>query len=63
MKNKKICISVDEKLYKAFQEHYPHSMRQAIEELMRRSVRNENFLWNFIHGCSFFSDDFREVIK
>lgn len=53
MKNKKICISVDELLYTTFQRHYPHSLRQAVEELMRRSVRDDSFLWNFIHGCSF----------
>lgn len=56
MKNKKICISVDELLYTAFQERYPHSLRQAVEELMRRSVRDDSFLWNFIHG--FLSKDF-----
>lgn len=53
MKNKKICISVDELLYTAFQERYPHSLRQAVEELMRRSIRDDSFLWNFIHGCLF----------
>ena len=50
MQNKKICISVDEKLYTAFQERYPHSIRQGVEELMRRSIGDDSFLWSFIHG-------------
>ena len=64
MKTRKICISVDDKLYMSFQDRYPHSMRQAVEELMRRSIRDDDFLWNFIHGC-LFVDDLRcvEVIK
>lgn len=61
MKNRKICISVDDLLYSAFQNRYPHSLRQAVEELMRRSVRDDNFLWNFIHGC-LFVDDLRTVV-
>lgn len=61
MKVKKICISVDEKLYTAFQQRYPHSLRQASEELMRRSIRDDNFLWNFVHGC-LFVDDLRTII-
>ena len=61
MKTKKICISVDEKLYAAFQERYPYSMRQAVEELMRRAIGDDSFLWNFIHGC-LFVDDLRTVI-
>lgn len=60
MKSRKICISVDDRLYTAFQELYPHSMRQAVEELMRRSIRDDSFLWNFIHGC-LFVDDLRSV--
>lgn len=43
MKTRKICISVDQRLYTVFQELYPHSMRQAIEELMRRSIRDDSF--------------------
>lgn len=62
MKSRKICISVDDKLYTVFQERYPHSIRQAVEELMRRSVRSDDFLWNFIHGC-LFSDDVKTVSK
>lgn len=58
MNVKKICISVDDRLYAAFQMLYPHSLRQAVEELMRRSVRDDNFLWNFIHGC--LPTDFQE---
>lgn len=61
MKTKKICISVDEKLYESFQQLYPHSLRQGVEELIRRSIRDDNFLWNFIHG-SFIADDFRTFI-
>ena len=61
MKTKKICISVDDLLYTSFQERYPHSIRQAVEELMRRSIRDDSFLWNFIHGCLSF-DDLRTVI-
>lgn len=60
MKNRKICISVDDRLYTAFQERYPHSIRQSVEELMRRSIRDDSFLWNFIHGC-LFVDDLRTV--
>lgn len=60
MKTRKICISVDDLLYTSFQARYPHSMRQAVEELMRRSIRNDSFLWNFIHGC-LFVDDLRTV--
>ena len=62
MKTRKICISVDDRLYMAFQERYPHSMRQAVEELMRRSIRDDSFLWNFIHGC-LFVDDLRTVVS
>lgn len=61
MKTRKICISVDDVLYTAFQERYPRSMRQAVEELMRRSVRDDSFLWNFIHGC-LFVDDLRTAV-
>lgn len=61
MKNRKICISVDDRLYMAFQERFPHSIRQAVEELMRRSIRDDSFLWNFIHGC-LFVDDLRTVV-
>lgn len=61
MKSRKICISVDDLLYTAFQERYPHSLRQAVEELMRRSIRDDTFLWNFIHGC-LFVDDLRTVV-
>ena len=61
MKSKKICLSVDEKLYSAFRTLYPHSLRQAVEELMRRSVRDDSFLWNFINGC-LFVDDLRTVV-
>jgi len=61
MKTRKICISVDSKLYESFQELYPHSLRQSVEELMRRSIRDDNFLWNFIHGC-FFIDNTKAVI-
>ena len=61
MKTKKICITVDNKLYEAFRERYPHSLRQGTEELMRRSIRDDNFLWNFIHGC-LFADDLRTII-
>ena len=61
MKTRKICISVDDRLYMAFQERYRHSIRQAVEELMRRSIRDDSFLWNFIHGC-LFVDDLRTVI-
>ena len=56
MKVRKICISVDDRLYTSFQKLYPHSMRQATEELMRRSIRDDSFLWNFIHGCLFVDD-------
>lgn len=56
MKIRKICLSVDDRLYTSFQELYPHSMRQAVEELMRRSIRDDSFLWNFIHGCLFVDD-------
>ena len=61
MKTRKICISVDDRLYMAFQERYSHSLRQAVEELMRRSIRDDSFLWNFIHGC-LFVDDLRTVV-
>lgn len=60
MKTRKICISVDDRLYMVFHDRYPHSMRQAVEELMRRSVRDDSFLWNFIHGC-LFVDDLRTI--
>lgn len=62
MKIRKICISVDDRLYMAFQERYPHSLRQAVEEIMRRSIRDDSFLWNFIHGC-LFVDDLRAVSR
>ena len=60
MKTRKICIRVDDRLYMAFQERYPRSLRQAVEELMRRSIRDGSFLWSFIHGC-LFVDDLRTV--
>lgn len=56
MKTRKICISVDDRLYTAFQKLYPHSVRKGVEELMRRSIRDDTFLWNFINGCSFAYD-------
>lgn len=61
MESRKISLSVDDKLYTAFQERYPHSLRQGVEELMRRSVRSDDFLWNFIHGFLFI-DDSRTVV-
>lgn len=61
IKTSKICLSVDSKLYFAFKERFPHTLRQGVEELMRRSIRDDNFLWNFIHGC-LFSDDLRTVV-
>lgn len=53
MKSRKICISVDDRLYTAFQELYPHSMRQAVEALMRKSINDDTFLWNFINAPCF----------
>ena len=61
MKTRKICITVDDRLYMSFQERYPHSLRQGVEELMKRSIRDDSFLWNFIHGC-LFVDDLRTVV-
>lgn len=49
MKTKKICISVDDKLYTSFQLFYPHSLRQAVEALMRKSLHDDTFLWSFIN--------------
>lgn len=64
MKVRKICISVDDQLYTSFQKRYPHSMRQAAEEVMRRSIQDDSFLWNFIHGFLFFDDlSSVEVVK
>lgn len=50
MESIKICISVDSKLYFAFKEKYPRTLRQAVEVLMRRSICDDSFLWNFIYG-------------
>ena len=60
MISKKICISIDTRLYESFRDRYPHSLRQAVEELMRRSIRDDDFLWNFVHGCLSI-DDLRTV--
>lgn len=49
MKTKKICISVDDKLYTSFRLAYPHSLRQAVEALMRKSLYDDTFLWSFIN--------------
>ena len=60
MMTKKICLTVDERLYKRFQNLYPRSLRQAIEEVMARSIKDDDFLWNFLHH-SLFVDDLRTV--
>ena len=45
----KISVTVDERLYRAFQKLYPHTLRQAIESLLRKAIYNDDFLWNFIN--------------
>ena len=45
----KVCLTLDGRLYKAFQDLYPHSLRQAVESLLRKAIYNDDFLWTFIN--------------
>lgn len=48
--NQQICVTVNSQLYRDFKRMYPNTLRQAVNVLLSKSVKDSSFLFNFIYS-------------
>lgn len=48
--NKQICLTVNSQLYDDFKRMYPNTLRQAVNVLLCKSVKDPSFLFSFLYS-------------
>lgn len=48
--NQQICLTVNAQLYNDFKRMYPNTLRQAVNVLLSKSVKDSSFLFNFLYS-------------
>lgn len=48
--NQQICLTVNSQLYCDFKRMYPNTLRQAVNVLLSKSVKDPSFLFNFLYS-------------